>query len=187
MTLQLIYRPVEALKPHPNNARVHPKKQIAQIAASIRSAEFVNPILIDEDDVIIAGHGRLLAAKQLDMTTVPTIQISHLTAVEKTALRLADNKIAQNAAWDPELLRIELASIELEGFDIELTGFSIGEIDTLRSDGDVDDDQVPALAGPPVTKLGDVWCLGPHRIACGDVRDAELLRRLMDGVQVLAG
>ncbi|THD64445.1 DNA methyltransferase [Phenylobacterium sp.] len=182
MALELIYRRVEELKPHPNNARVHSKKQVAQIVASISEAGFANPILHDENDVIIAGHGRLLAAKQLKIETVPAIQLRGLSEAQKAALRVADNKIAQNSAWDPDLLRLELETIELEGLDLELTGFSTGEIDILRMDDDPDDDQIPEVSEMAISRPGDIWRLNQHRLACGDVRDRELMAKLMAGV-----
>jgi DNA modification methylase len=180
--LELSSRPLSALKPYKKNARTHSAKQVAQIAASISATAFANPILIDEDDEIIAGHGRLLAAKKLGLESVPVIQLSGLDAVQKRLLRIADNKIALNSGWDTDLLRVELEAITVSGFDLELTGFSIGEIDMTRAGGsDPDDEVIPAVPKVALTRPGDIWNLGAHRLACGDVRDAALLDRLFQG------
>lgn len=182
--LRIEYSPVSDLRPDPRNARKHPKKQIDQIAQSITEFGFVNPILIDERNSLIAGHGRLLAAKRLRLATVPTIRISGLSDVQKRALRLADNKIAQAAAWDPDLLQSELKAISLDAsFNIELTGFAGPEIDRAlrRTVGKVE--EVPPLRDlvPVGVKPGDIWRLGQHRIACGDCRDPLIRERLMGG------
>lgn len=176
-----VYRAVGEIRPHANNARTHPKKQVAQIAESILSAGFCNPILIDEEKVVIAGHGRLLAAKSLALTEVPTIQLMGLSEGQKAALRIADNKIAQNAGWDLDLLKIEIEAVRLDGLDLELTGFSVGEIDKLSLSLDPADDDIPVAPVEPVTREGDVWLLGAHRVACGDIRDEGLLSKVMDG------
>jgi hypothetical protein len=144
---------------------------------------FTNPILIDEANVIIAGHGRLLAAKQLGLTQVPTITLQHLSDSQKRALRLADNKIALNAGWDTDLLKIELdelSCLDLD-FPLEITGFSTGEIDVVlcKGDGDPDDEIVPAVPSVPRTKLGDIWVLGDHRVGCGDSRDLGFLETVV--------
>lgn len=186
MTTDLDYRPrkLAELKPHPNNARTHSAKQVAQIAASISATAFANPILIDENDVIIAGHGRLLAAKKLGLLEVPTIQITGLSEAKRRALRLADNKIALNAGWDVELLKLELEEIRISDIDLEITGFSIGEIDViLEASSDPEDEVIPAAPLIPVSRTGDVWNLGLHRVACGDARDRALMDLLMDGAQ----
>lgn len=179
--LKLTYFCPSQLKPDPRNARTHSKKQIAKIAASISSTTFANPILVDEEKVIIAGHGRLRAAKSLDLPLVPVIEVPGLTDIQKRALRLADNKIALGAGWDRDLLRIELKEIELEGYDLELTGFSMGEIDTLRLFGDPDDDLLPDVPVIATAQPGDIFLAGSHRIGCGDVRDREFLTKVMDG------
>ena len=140
-----------------------------------------NPILIDEDGVIIAGHGRLQAAKKLGLTTAPTVVLPGLSADQKRLLRIADNKIALNAAWDVDLLKVELQDIMVSDLDIEISGFEIGEIDVLLdARGDPDDDQVPDPPSSPVIRPGEIWQLGKHRIACGDSRDAKLLSSLME-------
>ncbi|WP_293906506.1 DNA methyltransferase [Phenylobacterium sp.] len=184
LRLVITYCPPVDLKPDPGNARTHTKKQVAQIAASMSTFGFTNPVLADEYLCVIAGHGRLLAAKQLGLDTVPYIMLTGLSEVQKRALRLADNKIASNAGWDPDLLRVELAAItELEvSFDITVTGFASGEIDVLLSGAmgaDPDEDIVPAVPAEPKTKLGDIWILGEHRIGCGDCRDSGFLRQVM--------
>jgi DNA modification methylase len=187
--LVIEYRSLADLKPDPRNARTHTKGQVAQIAASIQAFGFTNPVLIDEDGNLIAGHGRLLAAKKLGLGQAPVIVIPNLSETQKRALRLADNKIAQNAGWDTDLLRIELSALTemTVDFDVNITGFSSGEIDVVLSignGGDPDDEVVPALAETTTTKLGDIWILGEHRIGCGDCRDTAFLQRLMGpGVQ----
>ena len=176
------YRPTSALKPDPRNARTHPKRQIEQLVSSIREFGFTNPILIDEVDVIIAGHGRLRAAKELALAEVPAITLEGLTDAEKKALRLADNKIALNAGWDLEILKLELdeiGTLDID-FDLSLTGFSSGEIDVvLKAANDPDDEVIPAVPTEPRTIVGDVWVLGEHRLGCGDGRDVEFLRRVI--------
>lgn len=170
------------LIPYAHNARTHSKKQVAQIAASITAYGFTNPVLVDEAGVVIAGHGRLLAARSLGLSEVPTIVLAGLTEAQTRGLRLADNKIALNAGWDVDVLQIELEALgELE-FDLELTGFASGEIDVLTSSlRDVDDEVVPATPVTPVTRPGDVWVLGDHRIACGDCREPAVLAAAMGG------
>lgn len=186
--LSITYRPLGALHPDPRNARTHPKRQIEQIAASITAFGFANPILIDEEAVIIAGHGRLMAAKALGLAEAPTITLAGLSDGRKRALRLADNKIALNAGWDLDLLKVELqdlSALEID-LDLSLTGFSIGEIDVVLDDGgDPDDEIIPAIPQTPRTRPGDIWVLGEHRIGCGDGRDLDFLRRVVgDGIQV---
>ncbi len=180
--LSIVYLPTDRLYPDPRNARTHPKRQVEQIADSIRAFGFTNPILIDPDNVIIAGHGRLLAAKALGMTEVPTISLPGLSDARKRALRLADNKIALNAGWDIELLRLELgelAGLDLD-FDLTLTGFSSGEIDvTLGSTPDPDDDVIGPMPETPRSQSGNIWILGDHRLGCGDCRDEGFLKRVL--------
>ena len=180
--LRVVYRPISDLKPDPRNARTHPKRQIEQLCSSIRQFGFTNPVLIDEAGVLIAGHGRLRAAKDLGLAEVPTIVLSGLTEEQKKALRLADNKIALNAGWDLEILKLELAEIatlDVE-FDMSLTGFASGEIDVvLKAASDPDDEVIPAVPAEPRTKMGDIWVLGDHRIGCGDGREVEFLRKVI--------
>lgn len=185
--------PVTALRPYSGNARTHSRKQVSQIVDSIRRFGFTNPVLISDDGEIIAGHGRVMAAKQLGMTTVPSVRLSYLSPEERRAYVLADNKLALNAGWDTEVLAIELQALIDLDFDVSLTGFSLAEIDfTLdhardASTTSVDDaaDHVPELSsGPAVTRPGDLWQIGRHRLLCGDARSAEDVARLTDGAAV---
>ena len=180
--LAVVYRPTGSLKPDPRNARTHPKRQVQQLVASIREFGFTNPVLIDETAVLIAGHGRLRAAQELGLAEVPTITLECLSDTQKKALRLADNKIALNAGWDLEVLRLELAEIGTldVDFDLSLTGFASGEIDViLKAGNDPDDDVIPAVPAEPRTRQGDIWVLGEHRIGCGDGRDVSFLRQVL--------
>ena len=177
--------PVDALIPYARNARTHTPGQIAQIAASIREFGFTNPILIDGERGVIAGHGRLLAARQLGMDTVPTIELAHLTEAQKRAYVIADNRLALSAGWDDEMLRLELGDLQTVGFDLALTGFDIGEIDALfaaPTAGLTDPDEVPPVPDVPVTRLDDIWVLGRHRLICGDSTDSSVAARVLDGV-----
>lgn len=184
---QVIERPIASLRPYARNARTHSKKQIKQIADSIGRFGFTNPVLVSEEGEIIAGHGRVEAAKSLGWKVVPTIALAHLSEAERRAYVIADNKLAMNAGWDREILAIELqALVDLE-FDVELTGFSLAEIDIVLDEaGEADpdgreasDDLVPALSGSAVTRMGDVWRLGRHRLLCGDTRSADDIATLM--------
>jgi ParB-like chromosome segregation protein Spo0J len=177
-------RPVRTLKPNPRNARTHSKRQIRQIADSIAALGFTVPVLIDENSVILAGHGRLEAAKLLGMKTAPAIRLSGLTEAQKRALLIADNKIAGNAGWDREHLALELPELaELlldEGLDLSITGFEPAEIDQLVTDFEENNadpaDTIPNdwLSFAPVSRPGDLWQLGQHRLLCGDARDAAI-------------
>jgi DNA modification methylase len=181
-SLQVVYKRPESLRPDPRNARTHPKRQIEQIIASIRSFGFTNPILADPDGNLIAGHGRLRAAKELGLTEVPVIELAGLTEPQKRALRLADNKIALNAGWDIEILKLEMAELSMPEIDIDLslTGFSSGEIDVVLSDPpDPDDEVIPAVRLEPRVQAGDIWQVGEHRIGCGDGRDVEFLKQVI--------
>ena len=169
------------LRPDIRNARVHSKKQVGQIAASIAENGFVNPILVNPDGLIIAGHGRYRAAKQCGLTHVPTITITGLTDAQERRLRLADNKIAQNAAWDMDLVKVELEAIDVAGLDLELSGFSIGEIDLLRAVKLEPEGASAAKPAVPATQLGDIWLCDDHRIGCGDVLDGVSIYALMAG------
>ncbi len=182
--LAITYSPIADLDPDPRNARTHSKKQIEQIAVSIREFGFSNPILIDPLGTIIAGHGRLLAAKSLGLETVPTIVLHDLSDTQTRALRLADNKIALNAGWDVDLLKLELGDLSDLDIDIDLsvTGFSGGEIDViLDNSADPDDEVIPAIPKTPRTNPGDIWRLGDHRIGCGDGRDVSFLKAVIGG------
>ena len=184
---QITERPIASLRPYARNARTHSKKQLRQIAASIGRSGFTNPVLISEDGEFIAGHGRVDAAKSLGWMSVPTIVLAHLSAAERRAYVIADNKLALNAGWDREILAIELqALVDLE-FDVELTGFSLAEIDLVLDetgeadpDGtDANDNAVPVISGSPVTRMGDIWQLGRHRLLCGDTRSCADMDQLM--------
>lgn len=170
------------LKPDKHNARTHSKAQVEQIKASIRAFGFTNPILINKDGKIIAGHGRLLAAKALGMAEVPVVILPHLNEAQERALRIADNKIALNAGWDTDLLKLEigeLSKLELD-FDLSVMGFATGELDKLIApDKDPDDDVIPATPIQPRTKVGNIWILGENRVGCGDVRDTAFVRRVV--------
>ena len=175
----------EKLIPYARNSRTHSEAQIAQIAGSIREFGFTNPVLIGEQNDIIAGHGRVLAARKLGLLEVPCIRLGHLSETQKRAYVIADNKLALNAGWDEELLRVELKGLEADGFDLGLSGFSEEEIAALLSvqtvEGNTDPDEVPEEPTQPVTVPGDVWQLGPHRVMCGDGTFADSVSKLMNG------
>jgi len=180
---------IARLRPYRGNARTHSKKQIRQIADSIRKFGFTNPVLIGDDDEIIAGHGRVEAAKLLGMQSVPTLRLSHLGTAQRKAYALADNKLALNAGWDHELLAIELQAIIDLDFDVEITGFSLAEVELVleearESSPDPDhgaDNAVPPLTDPAsaVTRSGDLWLLGRHRLLCGDSRNLATFEHLL--------
>ena len=176
---------VAEITPYSRNARNHSPEQVAQIIASINEFGFTSPILIDETGNLIAGHGRLAAARQLGMVELPAIAIEGLSDTQKQALRLADNKLALNASWDDELLRSELMDLRDVGFDLGLTGFGDLELAGLfaeTNDGLTDPDEVPEPPAEPITCLGDVWLLGRHRLVCGDCTDAGVVEAVLDGV-----
>jgi DNA modification methylase len=182
--LKIAYLPIGELKPDPYNPRIHTPKHVDEIANSIRTFSFTNPILIDENLAVIAGHGRLLAAKKLAMTQVPTVMVSHLNDAQKSMLQIADNQIALNGSWDADLLRIKLVSLtKLEiKQDLTVTGLSLGKIDVLLTPkSDPDDDKVPAAPAQPQTQPGDIYVCGDHRIGCGDGRDVGFLREVIGG------
>lgn len=185
MTLNIEYRKTGDLTPYANNSRTHSEEQVKEIAASIKEFGFTNPILVGEDDVIIAGHGRLMAAQSLGIEEVPTIPLIGLSEVQRQAYVIADNKLALNAGWNTETLLKELEAIELKGFDVSLTGFNVEEIKALvpevLSEGLTDEDAVPELQPDPITKLGDVWVLGNHRLMCGDSTSIDAVETLMNG------
>ncbi len=182
--------PTAKLVPYARNARTHSDAQVAQIAASIAEFGFTNPILAGSDGVIVAGHGRLAAAQKLGLDAVPVVVLDHLTSTQRRALVIADNRIAENAAWDEELLRVELEGLQDEGFDLDLTGFdadALAELlvgDEPDNEGQTDDDAVPEVSETPVSRPGDVWQLGPHRLLCGDATVAASYAALLDGETV---
>ena len=176
--------PIDKLIPYARNARQHSDAQIAQIAASIAEFGFTNPILAGSDGVIVAGHGRLAAARKLGLATVPVVVLEHLTPTQRRALVLADNRLAELATWDDALLRIELEALQDDGFDLDLTGFDADALAELLADeepqieGRTEDDAIPEMPEEPVSRPGDVWRLGPHRLVCGDATTAEAYARL---------
>ena len=177
---------IASLTPYARNARTHTDAQVAQIAASIREFGFTNPILVDGEHGVIAGHGRLLAARTLGMTEVPTIELGHLTQAQKRAYILADNRLALSAGWNEDLLRIELGDLRAEGFDLGLTGFDPAEIASFLIDhtgGLTDPDQIPDVPTDPVSGAGDVWLLGRHRLVCGDSTDANVVNTALADVR----
>jgi DNA modification methylase len=179
--------PVERLTPYERNARTHSSEQVAQIAASIVEFGFTNPILVDSHDGIIAGHGRLMAAQELGLKTVPVVVLDHLSERQRKAYILADNQLALNAGWDTDLLRAELQDLAEQEFDLSLIGFSdeeladlLPEIEELPPEG-ADEEAVPEPPADPVSKPGDVWLLGKHRVMCGDSTSLTEVERLMEG------
>jgi DNA modification methylase len=181
-TLNIEYRSVDLLIPYANNARTHSDAQVAQIAASIREFGFNNPILVDGDRGLIAGHGRLLGARKLGLATVPVIELAHLSPTQKRAYILADNRLAESAGWDNELLSLELADLSAAEFDLDLLGFSADELDKLldsENTGLTDDDAVPEVTESAISKSGDVWLLGEHKLLCGDATKAEDYKALL--------
>lgn len=182
--------PVAALAPYAGNARTHSAEQVRQICASIREFGFTSPVLIDAENGIVAGHGRVLAAQRLGMAQVPTVRLGWLTEAQKRAYVLADNQIAMNAGWDPDLLKLEVGSLRLEGFDLDVLGFSDEELAGLLSvdggRGGRDVERAPEVEPVAVSKPGDVWICGAHRVVCGDCTDHDVISRLMAGVKAHA-
>lgn len=187
--LKIDYRPIGALRPAASNARKHSPKQISQIANSIQTFGFVAPLVVDAASEIIAGHGRLAAAKQLGLKTVPVVQIEHLSQAQVRALRIADNRLTELSTWDEAALKAEfaiLSDLDLT-FDLNITGFEAPEIDLLLSGPD----QEAAEEAPPapprsedaVSRAGDIWCIGEHRLLCGDIRDRAALKQFFAGAQ----
>lgn len=185
--MQVVYKKTDALIPYINNARTHSDAQVSQIAASIKEFGFNNPILLDGDNGIVAGHGRCLAAKKLGIKEIPCIELSHLSDAQKKAYILADNKIALNAGWDDETLLAELEELKTLDVDFSILGFNKDELDDLFEDcgvgggGLTDEDSAPEAPEQPKTKLGDIYKLGNHRLMCGDSTDKSSIERLMDG------
>ena len=179
---------VETLIPYARNSRTHSDAQVAQIAASIKEFGFTNPVLIDQGGGIIAGHGRVLAARKLGMSEVPCIRLGHLSEAQKRAYVIADNRLALNAGWDAEMLKVEFAELKELGFDLDLTGFSPEEIDELLAPpptaGLTDPDEAPPVPENPSTKPGDVWVMGKHRLLCGDSTSMDDLSRLCQCLMV---
>jgi len=181
--MKIIYKNVDALIPYANNPRTHSPAQIAQIASSIKEFGWTNPVLLDGDNGVIAGHGRLEASRILGIESVPTIELKHLTEAQKKAYIIADNQLAQNAGWDDDLLGIEIGALQDIGFDIALLGFDDKDIARLTfssGDGLTDPDEVPDVE-ESICKTGDTWLLGEHRLLCGDATKKEDVDMLMDG------
>lgn len=173
---------IATLIPFAKNSRTHSDAQVAQIAASIREFGFTNPVLIDEANGIIAGHGRVMAARKLKLTEVPCIRLAHLSDAQKRAYVIADNKLALNAGWDEAMLKLELADLKALDFDLDLTGFNTDEIDALLAEkgteGLTDPDDTPEPPVEPVTRLGDIWVCGQHRVMCGSSLEMTAMERL---------
>src|SRR6516225_413969 len=179
MADKIVLRSVESLIPYARNARIHSDAQVAQIAGSIREFGFTNPVLVDGESGIVAGHGRVLAARKLGMTEVPCIEVAYLTDAQRRAYFIADNKLALNAGWDEELLKLELADLKGGGFDLSLTGFGELELNALLADkteGRTDPDDVPPAPEHPVTQPGDLWLLGA-KVTCPNCRKTQPLER----------
>jgi|TARA_R110000803_G_scaffold200408_1_gene264752 DNA modification methylase len=184
MKSKIEYVSIDTLIPYARNARTHSDAQVAQIAASITEFGWTNPILTDGVKGVIAGHGRLLAARKLGHNEVPIIELSHLTDIQKRAYIIADNKLSLNAGWDDEVLSVEMEELDDEGFDLTLTGFGDEELEGLlekENTGLTDDDAVPEVPDNPVSKLGDIWELGNHRVMCGDSTSIDTVDLLMNG------
>ncbi len=189
---RIVMRPTDALRPYDKNPRTHTPEQIAKVARSIREYGWTNPILVDRDGTIVAGHARLEAAKSLGLPEVPTISLDHLTPAQARAYVIADNQLALDAAWDEEILRVELAALQNLDFDLTLTGFDEGEIDRLLADLDstgvppglTDEDAVPEPCEDATTRPGDLWILGDHRLLCGDSSSPEDVDLLLGGAAI---
>ena len=180
--LEVIYHNVDELIPYVNNSRTHTDDQIMQIVSSIKEFGFTNPILIDETQGIIAGHCRLFAAKKMDVKTVPTITLNNLTEAQRKAYVIADNQLALNSGWDIEKLKVEIQGLDELDFDLDILGFEdIGEFLFEETEGLTDDDAVPDIPDEPISKQGDIWLLGEHRVMCGDSTDAESVEKLLNG------
>ena len=183
--LVIDHRPVDALIPYVRNARTHSEAQVALIAGSIREFGFTNPVLVDGGNGIIAGHGRVLAARKLGMTAVPVIELGHLSAAQKRAYVLADNRLAEAAGWDRDLLALEVADLDALGVDLGTLGFEAGEIDALLRNGmpDPREEATPEPPAVPVSRQGDLWVLGDHRLLCGSATEAGDVARLLGGLR----
>ena len=181
--LEIVYKNIDELLPYVNNARTHDEMQINQIASSIKEFGFNSPIAIDNDNMILCGHGRLLGAKKLGLKEVPTVCLSHLTPQEKKAYILADNKIALNSGWDFDLLKLEFEDLKSVDFNLSLTGFSDNEINDLFNDIDKKEEKDDNFDGEPPevakSQLGDIWILGEHRLMCGDSTSENDVKALM--------
>jgi ParB-like nuclease domain len=186
--LEVAWRELGELIPYARNPRTHTDAQVAQIAASIREFGWTNPVLVDRESGIIAGHGRVLAARKLGLERVPVIELAHMSEAQKRAYVLADNQLALQAGWDEALLRLELADLSDLGFDLGLIGFGAGELERLLTgdsrEGLTEDDAAPELPEEPVTRPGDLWLLGEHRLLCGDATVPADVERVLGGTLV---
>jgi site-specific DNA-methyltransferase (adenine-specific) len=176
----------KGLIPYAKNSRTHSDAQVAQIAGSIKEFGFNNPVLIDEDNGIIAGHGRVMAAQKLGLQAVPCIRLAHLSDTQRKAYVIADNRLALNAGWDDQMLTVELQELDSESFDLSLLGFEADELNALlnpikETEGLTDEDEVPEVPEEPKTKPGDIYKLGRHRLMCGDSTSIDAVEKLMDG------
>jgi DNA modification methylase len=180
-TLAIDYRPIEALIPYARNARTHSEAQVALI----REYGFTNPVLVDGENGIIAGHGRVMAARKLGLAQVPVIELAHLTEAQRRAYILADNKLAEQAGWDKTLLALELGDLQDMAVDLASLGFEAGELDALLRSGENDprEEDIPEAPVVPVSRLGDLWVLGNHRLVCGDATDAATVAKVLNGVR----
>ena len=182
--LQIAWRRLDELIPYARNPRTHSDAQVAQIAASIREFGWTNPVLVDGASGIIAGHGRVLAARKLGLEQVPVIELARMSEAQKRAYVLADNQLALNAGWDEALLRLELTDLSELGFDLGLIGFGEGELERLLAGekaGLTEDDEAPALPQQAVTQPGDLWMMGDHRLMCGDATVLADVERVLGG------
>jgi DNA modification methylase len=184
-TLAIDYRPIGDLIPYARNARTHSEAQVALIAGSIREYGFTNPVLVDGENGIIAGHGRVLAARKLGLSQVPVIELAHLTEAQRRAYILADNKLAEQAGWDKTLLALELGDLQDMAVDLTSLGFEAGELDALLRAGEADEreDDIPPVPAVPVSQPGDLWVLGTHRLICGDATDVGTVAKVLNGVR----
>lgn len=185
---QIKWESVDKLIPYAKNARTHSDEQVAQIAGSIKEFGFNNPVLVDKDNSVIAGHGRLMAARKLGMDKVPVVELNHLTESQRKAYVLADNRIALNSGWDTSMLSLELKDLK-DDIDLSLLGFDPDELDALlnpieETEGLTDEDAVPDVPDEPKTKLGDIYILGNHRLMCGDSTSIDDVEDLVDGVTI---
>lgn len=185
MKLKIEYRKVGELLPYARNARTHSDTQVSQLAASIKEFGFNNPVAIDADGMILCGHGRVMAAQKLGLTEVPTVCLSHLSDTQKKAYILADNKLALNAGWDNDMLKVELEDLKFSNFDLDLVGFSTEELDEIMNQDEEpeveDDDYTVAVPQEPKAKLGEIYILGKHRLMCGDSTSIQDVEKLMGG------
>jgi len=187
--MQIEQRAITDLIPYINNSRKHSDEQVAQIAASIKEFGWTNPILVDGTNGLIAGHGRLLAARKLGMNKVPVIELAHLSETQKKALIIADNKLALNSDWDTDLLMLELQELNNDDYDLSVLGFDKDELDALLNPiepttGLTDEDAVPDVPDEPKTKLGDIYILGNHRLMCGDSTSIDAVEKLVNGTTI---